>query len=459
MSRHSLRPSLRHYAHSIAPVAVAPAVPWYLAGDIAPENCVAAYQAVGAESQAASYVNLANPGTHNLTATGAIAWGADTGWDWTGTGQYLTSTVSSALKPVTVLVRCTPAATNSMPLWAGAASSGTFEFRLNQADLQLLSQNVALIGASAGDYVVANTDAVYGVSYAGNGAYGLYVNGVLVASGTNDKTLTSGNTRIGYEAAGSVTYDGTIASVAVYNRVLTGDEVAAVSQAMSDAAYGSLYIQFDDNAAGVYTLAYPYMDAAGIKGTIYAVSDWIGQAGRMTSAQLQEVYAAGWDIGNHTKSHPGGGAPLASLSLADQTTQLSDCKNALDALDLTRASAHVAYPQGSYDADTLTAMANSSMVTGRQALGMVTFPGVSVPVANAYEIPGYELGQGANMVAFKTVILLGLATGNHVLIYTHNVVESGGAAYDALYSQFTDFIDWVVANNIPCKTITELPLA
>lgn len=41
--------------------------PWYLAGGVDAANCVAAYQAKGAASYAASKVNLANPGTHDLT--------------------------------------------------------------------------------------------------------------------------------------------------------------------------------------------------------------------------------------------------------------------------------------------------------------------------------------------------------------------------------------------------------
>lgn len=45
----------------------AAAVPWYLAGGVSAANCIAAYQPKGASSLEASYVNLANPGTYNLS--------------------------------------------------------------------------------------------------------------------------------------------------------------------------------------------------------------------------------------------------------------------------------------------------------------------------------------------------------------------------------------------------------
>jgi len=41
---------------------------WWLAGNINPANCVAAYQAKGAANLASAKVNLANPGTYDLMA-------------------------------------------------------------------------------------------------------------------------------------------------------------------------------------------------------------------------------------------------------------------------------------------------------------------------------------------------------------------------------------------------------
>jgi hypothetical protein len=72
-------------------------VPWYLAGGIPAANCVAAYAAIGAGSQALSYVNLANPGTYDLTApVAAPTWDAGTGWKFNGTTQYLATGITPA---------------------------------------------------------------------------------------------------------------------------------------------------------------------------------------------------------------------------------------------------------------------------------------------------------------------------------------------------------------------------
>lgn len=62
------------------------AADWWEAGGAT--GCVAAYRAIGAASQAASYVNLNNPGTYNLTSMGE-GWNAVNGWTFDGLGAYL----------------------------------------------------------------------------------------------------------------------------------------------------------------------------------------------------------------------------------------------------------------------------------------------------------------------------------------------------------------------------------
>lgn len=61
-------------------------------------------------------------------------------------------------------------------------------------------------------------------------------------------------------------------------------------------------IDFDDGWLTQYTLAAPYMASKGIPGTMYLVKNF--QNGDfMTLAQMQELYSAGWDAGNHTEDH------------------------------------------------------------------------------------------------------------------------------------------------------------
>ena len=67
----------------------AAAVDWWLSGGISAANCIAAYQPKGAASLAASYINLATPGTNNVTIGVAPSFDTTTGWTFNGSTQYL----------------------------------------------------------------------------------------------------------------------------------------------------------------------------------------------------------------------------------------------------------------------------------------------------------------------------------------------------------------------------------
>ena len=71
------------------------AAAWWMAAGVTP---IAAYQAKGAVSYAASLVNLANPGTYDLTeGNGAVPWATGTGWGFVAAQQ---KALESGVTPV-----------------------------------------------------------------------------------------------------------------------------------------------------------------------------------------------------------------------------------------------------------------------------------------------------------------------------------------------------------------------
>lgn len=74
----------------------APAALWYQPTGIALANVIGAYAPKGAASLAASYVNLANPGTNNAAPGVAPTFNAATGWGGTGSQWLTTGIVPSA---------------------------------------------------------------------------------------------------------------------------------------------------------------------------------------------------------------------------------------------------------------------------------------------------------------------------------------------------------------------------
>lgn len=121
-------------------------------------------------------------------------------------------------------------------------------------------------------------------------------------------------------------------------------------------------LTYDDGYTSEYDRAFAYTQTKGVYGTLYNIVQGTGSAaGRLSLAQLQEMYEAGWDIGNHTDSH----TPFTTLSQSDQEKELSICAKWLVSNGMERAAYDVAYVGGFHTYETMKAMKNTGMKTGR----------------------------------------------------------------------------------------------
>ena len=226
------------------------------------------------------------------------------------------------------------------------------------------------------------------------------------------------------------------------------DDVSVYFPGTSWQTHGAVAIQFDDHFSSVYDIVFPLMEARGLVGTIYVNNSTIGWVGHMTEAQLIEMNDAGWDIANHTVDH----ADLRTLSVSEQYDEFVNCKIALDALGMTRASMHVAYPSGWYNADTLTAMADANMLTGR--LSNTGWTHIDPPpVTNLFEIisPNPDtLASGIRGVDAAEI------TGGVYVYHQHDIGSEYFAGGDLSAEDFAAWLDYIVSRNIPCITISQL---
>jgi len=179
----------RIFAPPFSPRTAAPASGgWWLAGGIAPANCVAAYQAKGAASYATSLVNLANPGTYNATEGDAPDWDAVSGWKFNGSSNYLDSgVVPAAGWSMIVRFSNVPAAQKSV-----CGCTGTPRFYLRPYHLS--TQRVYGYGSSA--LLVTTTISTSGVMALVGGDSGFY-DGVNEGSVNFSFTTTTSHVFIG----------------------------------------------------------------------------------------------------------------------------------------------------------------------------------------------------------------------------------------------------------------------
>ncbi|MCX7754810.1 MAG: polysaccharide deacetylase family protein [Anaerolineales bacterium] len=87
-----------------------------------------------------------------------------------------------------------------------------------------------------------------------------------------------------------------------YTPIRPSDLVRAITQG-AELPLRPVIISFDDGDETVYTTAYPVMRELGFIGVNYLVANYVNTPGYMTTAQLQELASAGWEVGSHSVSH------------------------------------------------------------------------------------------------------------------------------------------------------------
>jgi peptidoglycan/xylan/chitin deacetylase (PgdA/CDA1 family) len=252
-----------------------------------------------------------------------------------------------------------------------------------------------------------------------------------------------------FSTVGSPSWDNPINSIRMYSEAVSEQTINISFDALyrEPATIPAVLFTFDDGYSNIYDVAYAYMRPRRIPGTTYVISDNLSGA---LLTQSQAMYASGWDMGNHTKDHTN----LTTLTEAQQETELSTAKTVLDAAGFTRASAHVAYPGGTFDANTTLAMAATGMLTGRLAT-VGKYP-LLPPLIN-YQMPiTRELKTGVLLSTATGDIDTAIARGSTCIFLAHSLVATASTAVEWNIADFYSLIDYVVSKRLHCITISQL---
>lgn len=216
----------------------------------------------------------------------------------------------------------------------------------------------------------------------------------------------------------------------------------------------AVMIFFDDGDEGAYTKAYPLLKAKNMVATAAIISSAVNSAQRLTSANLIELNKNGWDIANHTKTHP---IPFTSLTQAQQEAEINDCKSFLDSLGLTRASLHVVYPGGIEDATTLQAMAVVGAKTGRLAGGgrYSLYEQGTYYLGYPYKINVSGINAGTSLATAKGYINDALDFKAPISLVFHELYDSNPGTDGWLTSNFSDLLDYIESKGLQTLTIDE----
>jgi peptidoglycan/xylan/chitin deacetylase (PgdA/CDA1 family) len=149
----------------------------------------------------------------------------------------------------------------------------------------------------------------------------------------------------------------TVYHVIAANGTLTTDDYALVAGTTTGGGGGGtgnwtrplVTVTLDDGYANQYSNALPSLNKYAIPATFYIIcSTFTEQPAYMTSAQVQALNNAGYEIGDHTNTHP----HLPTLSVSQIDTEMGGCQTTLQNL-IGKPVPNFAYPYGEYNSTTL----------------------------------------------------------------------------------------------------------
>lgn len=253
--------------------------------------------------------------------------------------------------------------------------------------------------------------------------------------------------------AGAPSWASTIIRVRFFCEAAGGKQVSVSFDELRGGIVGqpAMLLRFDDARSTTYTVAYPKLAAAGLVGSVAVESSQIGNAGYMTSGQLQELANAGWSLINHSDS----GTSFLGQSQATVETRLATCDTALAGLGVHVAEKIVVYPNGDFDANTLAAMK-----AGHRWMAWLNSPpndpdGVTpgvpmdLPKTALDRLPSETTGN-TTLATLEGYVDAALAGGTPVAVLFHTIPDT-----TLTQANFEAFIDYIVASHLRALTIED----
>jgi PKD repeat protein len=217
-------------------------------------------------------------------------------------------------------------------------------------------------------------------------------------------------------------------------------------------------LTFDDGNADQYAAA-QVLQANGMVGTFYITTDWIGDAGWLTRANLTSMAAAGHEIGGHSVTHP----DLATVSSSTASAEICNSRTTLQSWGFTVNS--FAWPFASRNSAVQRLAQNCGYTTAR-GLGDVRSPAScgscpyaeTIPPGNYFDTAAPDQVDSTWTLKKLQDVVTGAEThgGGWVQLTFHHIAVGTDPSLTISPTLFEQFVKWLAprsANGTVVRTV------
>ncbi len=198
-------------------------------------------------------------------------------------------------------------------------------------------------------------------------------------------------------------------------------------------------ISFDDGADSVYSKAFAYMTTLGLHGVAFVPGDaaHIGAENYMTLANLQEIYADGWDVGNHGLTH----TELDVLTEAEIITEVQGGQEVIESWGFTRRDCHkfLAYPNSAYNDLVISVCRNLGLRACRSGMNR----NQNNIVNDFYQLSRRSIADTTTLAVAQGYVDETCAKGGVSIFNFHKIVDSAPDSVSWLTADFNSLMDYI----------------
>mgnify|MGYP005853860735 CR=1 FL=1 len=253
-----------------------------------------------------------------------------------------------------------------------------------------------------------------------------------------------------FESEGSANWsDINTLSLFAYSASGQRSDVSFDDLRMDQYSIPKIVLIFDDGWESMVDNFYPYLQARGIRVTVAAVSDVVGNANYLSLEELQSLYADGCDIINHSKSH----TDLTALSDENKLIQIETCRDYLITNGMPRGANFFVYPYGAFNDAVRTVAASAGVVLARCEYPPTQQTPIDEPLLLRNALSLSNTTTLGNVQAIVDRIKL---EGSTAIIVGHKVLaEPGGDTYAVSTAVAQGLVDYARTEGVEFLTLSE----
>jgi peptidoglycan/xylan/chitin deacetylase (PgdA/CDA1 family) len=236
------------------------------------------------------------------------------------------------------------------------------------------------------------------------------------------------------------------------------NSVEMVDDATDTFPNGVISLSFDDGSASQLTRAAPKMAQYGYRGTLMPVVEWLGDANRLTLADvrtLHDVYQ--WDVAAHAYSaaaHSGNG--FTDMTEDELDAELRAQKGWLLENGF-RGRDHIAYPFSNWDS-TVARVARRYFQTAR--VNYVNVGNTWPCSCRADRLESRNCGSTDLIASLQSRVDVIKSSAQWGVFTFHDIVASGASGATQMNkTTFDSLIDYIYAQGVPVLTINDVARA